>query len=184
MKKFILAILVVVFAAGTVNTPAHADNPALVPFLANWTPQPGGYTVVLVNYDSSYQWTFTPSTGQYYFDGQHQITVTGALGGFPSTLTVTTNKSGYATGTAKITGNVIGLPWNYTPSIQAGSQSATGFTAQITNYDSSKIWQWSAIYSYSQRIADRIHDKYGFLYWIIDCSAIKSHSSNWVCDNK
>ena len=144
MKKFILAILVVVFAAGTVNTPAHADNPALVPFLANWTPQPGGYTVVLVNYDSSYQWTFTPSTGQYYFDGQHQITVTGALGGFPSTLTVTTNKSGYATGTAKITGNVIGLPWNYTPSIQAGSQSATGFTAQITNYDSSKIWQWSA----------------------------------------
>lgn len=123
---------------------ANADNLALVPFLANWTPQPGGYTVILINYDPSYQWTFTPSTGQYYFDGAHQITVTGALGGFPSTLTVSAAKSGYPTGTAKITGNVIGLPWSYTPVIQGVLQNNTGFVAQIANYDSSKIWQWSS----------------------------------------
>jgi len=137
-------VFISLFANFGVAPTASADNPALVPFLANWVPQPGGYTVVLINYDPSYQWTFTPQTGQYYFDGQHQITVTGALGGFPSTLTVTAAKSGYATGTAKISGNVIGLPWSYTPYLQLVSQNASGFTAQITNYDPSKIWQWTS----------------------------------------
>jgi len=120
------------------------DLPGLKAFLANWVPQPGGYTVGLVNYDPSFQWTFTAATGQAYFDGNNQITVTGALAGFPSTLTVTTSKSGYSTVKTVITGDVMGLPWNYSPNIVLSSQTAGGFTAQITNYDSAVIWQWSS----------------------------------------
>jgi hypothetical protein len=147
MRKLIstIAILAITLFGNFGFSPAaSADNAALVPFLANWVPQPGGYTVILINYDPTFQWIFAPQTGQYYFDGQHQITVTGALGGFPSTLTVTASKSGYATGTSKITGNVIGLPWSYTPNLQLVSQTTTGFTAQVINYDPSKIWQWTS----------------------------------------
>ncbi len=138
-------ILSILFGAVTNAGIAHAEDlPGLKAFLANWVPQPGGFTVILVNYDPSYQWTFTAATGQAYFDGNHQITVTGAFAGFSNNLTVTTSKSGYTTVKSVITGDVMGLPWNYAPNIVLSSQSAGGFTAQITNYDPAVIWQWSS----------------------------------------
>jgi hypothetical protein len=145
MRNAVRILIFSLCAAFLSPTPSQAvDQPGLVPAFANWVPQPGGYTVTIFNYDSSFQWTFTPASGQYYFDGQHQITVTGAIGGFPSTLTITTSRPGYTTQTIKITGNVIGLPWNFTPNFQLISQTASSYSVQITNFDPSVGWNWTA----------------------------------------
>ena len=138
-----IVFIIIAFQIFSNSVVRAADLPGLIPLLANWTPQPGGYTVILINYDPSFQWTIRPGTGQYYFDGQHQITVTGAFAGFPSSLTVASSKPGYTTQSVTITGDVMGMPWNYTPNIQLISQTPNSFSAQITNYDPSLIWQWS-----------------------------------------
>ena len=138
-----LAVGLVVFP--NVATVQAADLPGYVPMLANWIPQSGGYTVSLLGYDGSFQWTFSSSSGQVQFNSSVQtITVTGAAPLQMATLNVGTSKSGFTSESAQISGNVLGLNWNYTPSMQLVSQTADGFITQIANFDASIFWSLSA----------------------------------------
>ncbi len=123
------------------NSAHAADLPGLLPQFSNWIPQNGGYTVNLLNFDSSYLWTFSSASGQVTPDVYHyKLSVTGAAPGLPTTLTVTTSRTGYASQSAQISGDVLGLKWPYTPVVELISQSDDGFTAQIQNYDPSVHW--------------------------------------------
>jgi len=125
------------------NSAFAADQPGLIPIATNWVSQIGGYSVTIIGYDPSYQWTFTPSSGQYYFDGQHVVTVTGAIGGISNSLIITTSKPGFTTQRTMINGYVAGIPLNYKPLFQTVSQTQTGFTVQILNFDPTLIWSWA-----------------------------------------
>ena len=67
-----------------------------------------GFTVAVNNYDADYTWAASTNAGSASIDSNGLITVTGLNPGQSATVTVTTNRTGYASGTADVSGNAIG----------------------------------------------------------------------------
>jgi len=77
---------------------------ALVPTFDTSTATAGGFTVQITNYDAAYTWAGTATaSGSVAINGAGLVTVTGVASSTPSTLTVTTTRTGYATGSATVT---------------------------------------------------------------------------------
>ncbi|MDZ7576830.1 MAG: InlB B-repeat-containing protein, partial [Candidatus Nanopelagicales bacterium] len=66
------------------------------------------------------------------------ITVTGMAPGQSANLTVTTTRTGYADGTATVSG--LALDAALTPEFGDTTQTADGFTVNVTNYDGAFTW--------------------------------------------
>ena len=74
---------------------------ALTPTFGIPTPTSDGFTVQISNYDPNYIWAGTDSvSGVVSISSTGLITVTGLNPGTPSTVTVTTSRTGYAQGSA------------------------------------------------------------------------------------
>jgi hypothetical protein len=77
---------------------------AIVPTFGAPTATADGFTVQITNYDAAYTWAGTATaSGSVAINGAGLVTVTGVASSTPSTLTVTTTRTGYATGSATVT---------------------------------------------------------------------------------
>ena len=79
-------------------------KPALTPTFGQPAPQKGGFVVQITNYDTNYTWSASPSAGTASIRSNGLMSVEGLADGQSSTVTVTTTRSGYATGSASVTG--------------------------------------------------------------------------------
>ena len=106
-----------------------------------------GFTVQVSNYDSAYSWTVSASSGSATISNTGLITVTGLSAGGTSTVTVGTSRTGRASGSSTFLGGALNsdgvtpaLSAGLTPAFSGVTRTATGFTTQITNYDSTFTW--------------------------------------------
>lgn len=79
---------------------------ALVPTFGTPTKIADGFVVVITNFDAAYTWESSTSSGTLTSAGE-TLTVTGLVAGASAAITVTTTRSGYATGTASVTSSAI-----------------------------------------------------------------------------
>ena len=84
-----------------VNSPTGA---ALTPSFASPSSTADGFIVQVSNHDSDYTWAVDTSAGSVSISGSGLITVTGLTPGLSTTVTVTTSRTGYAVGTANVSG--------------------------------------------------------------------------------
>ena len=113
---------------------------ALTPAFATPLPFGGGFTVQVSNYSPDFSWTVAASSGAAAsIDSEGLITVTGVSNAETTTLTVTTTREGYATGTATTTGSSR-LSNALTPTLGVPVPTADGFTVEIVNYDADYTW--------------------------------------------
>jgi uncharacterized repeat protein (TIGR02543 family) len=106
-----------------------------------------GFTVNVTNYDASYVWqnaTVTVGAGSVSIgtaaNGKLPLTVTGMSPGGTSSISITASKQNYSDGIAYASGTA--LQAALTPVIGKIIATTGGFTASITNFDSS--FQWTA----------------------------------------
>lgn len=119
-------------AASTTNVtvPASFLLPALVPIFGTNTSVSGGFTGYITNSSSSWPtWTITASVGSVTWtsplsDGVRSFTVSGLTSGQSSTVTVTSDRSGYAQGSNSTTGTA-SVPVLYTVSWNANGGSVS-----------------------------------------------------------
>ncbi|CAB4905807.1 unannotated protein [freshwater metagenome] len=103
-----------------------------------------GFSVRLTNYDAAYSWSVTTSAGTATISNTGLVSVVGLASGATAVVGVTTSRSGYfdvlgsATGYAAI-GTAV------TPRFGLTNSNATGFTVQITNFDTGFAWSGSGV---------------------------------------
>jgi uncharacterized repeat protein (TIGR02543 family) len=100
-----------------------------------------GFQLRISNYDAVTTWSATHSLGKSVsIDSTGLITVSGVNPGTASTVTITTTRTGYETGTAtsspysSVTGS------QKIPQFGTGTPTLDGFTLQITNYETLTSW--------------------------------------------
>ena len=128
---------------------AAAPQPPLTPTFAAATSQATGFTAQVSNYNSAYTWSVSTSAGSALISTSGLITVSGLSAGQGATVTVNTVRSGYSSGSSTVSGQataavVVTLQPALTPTYAVATSQATGFTAQISNYDSAYTWSVSS----------------------------------------
>ncbi|WP_146120031.1 fibronectin type III domain-containing protein [Leucobacter massiliensis] len=130
---------VAVQAAKPGSTPASATaqgqalSPAIVPAFAPLERTPDGFRVRLSNYDPVYAWTVESSGGRVLFDETGLITVVGLAPGASATVSVSTARSGYATGGAEQEGAA--LEAGRAPQLGEPRRTPDGYVVRIADYD-------------------------------------------------
>ena len=100
-----------------------------------------GFTLQIANFDTATAWSGTNSLGKNVsISGSGLITVTGVNPGTASTVTITTSRTGYETGTATSSSYTSLTGSAKTPAFGAPTATADGFTLPITNFDSNYSW--------------------------------------------
>ena len=126
--------------------PGGADQAALTPSFGSPSPSDDGFTVQVSNYDNAYLWSAESSPGTASINGAGLVTVLGLTSGQSATVTVTTTRSGYATGSAEVTGTAKTadgtLGEALVPLLAIPTSTTDGFTVQVTNF--SDAYEWSA----------------------------------------
>lgn len=121
---------------GTGEVTGTALLAALTPKFGTVTKAAAGFSVAISNYDGkNYTWTAKASVGTATLNKTTgAITVSGLAVGASSTLTVTTTRTGYATGSATVVGSaLLGAALN--PTFSAVAKKDNGFTVQINGYN-------------------------------------------------
>jgi len=117
--------------------------PALTPTFTAPVGNATGFTTNVTNYDPAFTWTVTTSLGVVTVGTASgttlPLTVTGLTAGQTATVTVTTTRSGYTTGTANVTGTAPTAP-ALVPTFSTPVPTGTGFTFNVTNYNSAWIF--------------------------------------------
>jgi hypothetical protein len=129
---------------------------ALNPAFGSPTATADGFTVSITNYSGDYTWaTPTVSAGSVAVTSTvgatRVLTVTGLSPGASATITQNTTRTGYANGTATVTGTAT-TGAALTPTFGTPTATADGFTVQISNYSASYTWAGSATASGSVAI--------------------------------
>ena len=113
-------------------TPA-ALSAGLTPSLSITSSTSTGFTVYLSNYDATYTWGISITSGSGSIspstitgNGSYVVTTSGT-----ATITVTTAKSGYSSGTSSISGSASVFTINTLTGSSAGSFSATWFNPPV-----------------------------------------------------
>ena len=89
--------------AGTDKVARLGLEDALTPTLGSPTPTADGFTVQVTNFDSAFEWGGTATAGgSVTVSGTGLVTVTGVAPATLSTATITTTRTGYAAGTARV----------------------------------------------------------------------------------
>ena len=125
---------------GSYNSVASTSVNQVVTALAARTPTfgtvtstVGGFSVAITNHDAAFSWGISATSGSASIDSATGIlTVTGLATGATSTLTVTTSRTGYAGGTATVSGSAIAAPVITSASTASGSVSTALSTYTIT----------------------------------------------------
>ena len=91
-------------------------DPALTPAFGAATSTSDGFTFSVTNFDASYAWGATSTAGSVSVSGAGLVTVSGISAGGSSTVTVTTQRSGYLSGSVQKTGNASSATPTPTPS--------------------------------------------------------------------
>lgn len=77
----------------------------LTPTFGQITKTSTGFTVKVSNYSSAYGWKVSTTSGKVSINSSGLITVTGLSKGKSATVSLTTSRAGYNSGTAKVTGS-------------------------------------------------------------------------------
>lgn len=136
------------YATGT-NTVdgSAADGPAPTPAFGTPAPAADGFSVAITNYDAAFTWT--PAVPGAAADigsisgSDALVTVTGMNPGTTKTLTVTTSRSGYTSGSATVDGTSL-QGGALIPAFAVPVATNDGFTVAITNYDDDFTWAGTA----------------------------------------
>ena len=127
-------------SATSVEVTTPAARVALIPLFGSAQPTSDGFVIPLSNYDRSYVWSVVPSKGEASIVSSSGLVIVSGLGyGEAATITVTTERSGYPSGSAT-SQEVTSLLAPRVPQLSATSQTLNGFTFQIENYDAD--WNW------------------------------------------
>ena len=128
---------------GTISGSAVTGT-ALNPTFATPVSNSSGFTVAITNFDSKFTYKATSTLGNVTVSTGGLLTVTGMTPGSSATITVSTSRTGFTSGSATITGSASqGIGRN--PSFSTVNPTQDGFTVQISNYDPS--FQWTAVTS-------------------------------------
>ena len=132
-------------ASCTLTTASSAiDQPALIPTFGSSSSLDSGFTVQVSNYDSAYSWSAISSLGSASINGAGLVTVSGLTSGQSATVTVTTTRSGYDTGSAMVAGTAKtadqSLGAALVPQLAIPTSTTDGFTVQVGNYDGAYKW--------------------------------------------
>ena len=94
------------YESGTAEISGSANvGAALTPEFNGVVSTADGFTVQVSNYDSGFSWDLTPTAGTASIGASGLITVAGLTSGQNSVVIVTTTRSGYAGGSAEISGS-------------------------------------------------------------------------------
>ena len=132
------------YANGVSYIRSSTLNPGLMPIFGASIQALNGFSVRLTNYDAAYSWSVTTSAGTATISNTGLVSVVGLASGATAVVGVTTSRSGYfdvlgsATGYAAI-GSAV------TPKFGLTNSNATGFTVQITNFDTGFAWSGSGV---------------------------------------
>jgi uncharacterized repeat protein (TIGR02543 family) len=91
-------------ASNLINPPVPTGA-ALTPSFATPTATADGFTVTITNYDAAFTYAVISTVGQASIDSTGLITVTASRPDQSVTVTATTTRTGYASGSASITGH-------------------------------------------------------------------------------
>lgn len=100
-----------------------------------------GFTAQITNYDPSFIWDLSATSGTGSINGSGVLTVTGLTAGSTSTVTVDTSRAGYANGSSTVSGSA--LDAGLTPSLGTPTSTIDGFTVSVNNYDPHFTWSVS-----------------------------------------
>lgn len=107
-----------------------------------------GFTVQISNYDAAFTWdTATVTSGIVARDSYGLLTVTGLTAGQTSTLTQTTSRAAYNSGTGSVTSNATALLSPLNPTFSDSTSTTDGFTVTITNFNSAFTWDTATVTS-------------------------------------
>ena len=118
------------FTSGSANVTGSALEPARVPIFEAPVVAPNGFTVAITNYDPAFTWSINSSAGTATLTGG-VVAVTNVPAATSATVTVTTTRIDYATGTAQI--SATSTQTGVTPTLTAVTSNTTGFTTSISN---------------------------------------------------
>ena len=114
----------------------------LTPTFTTPTRTDGGFTVRVTNYDPTYSWdTTVTSGGTVTMDNTGLITVTGLDDGTRAGVLVVTSRSGHTSRSATAEGQ--SLSPALVPSLGEPTPTAAGWTVAISNYDAAYSWSAS-----------------------------------------
>ena len=131
------------YTQGSATRVAASLKQALIPILTAPVSDNTGFSFSIDNYDGDYSWAATATNGgSAAISGTGEVTVTGLSASQSSTVLIKSTRAEFAPGTKSITGG--SLREALTPNLTVPTRSATGFTFQITNYDSSFTWSGTA----------------------------------------
>lgn len=131
----------------TVVPSAPVNLPGLTPTFGPRVPDyyAPGFKHQISNYDPAYTWTVSASVGTATISSSGLISVASVGAKINSTVTVTTNRTGYNSASASVTS--VG-PWNLSDEIQAQNITATlSGTTLTVNVPDNKGWTWALIWS-------------------------------------
>ncbi|MEI8081984.1 MAG: hypothetical protein WCI74_09090, partial [Actinomycetes bacterium] len=127
------------YTGGTATVTGTALNAARIPTFGATTPTADGFTVQISNYSNSWTWAGTATAGgSVTVSGSGLVTVTGVAPNTSSTATITTTRATYADGSAQVTAT--SLRAALTPTFDTTVRTVTGYTVNVTNYDSAYTW--------------------------------------------
>ena len=106
---------------------------ANTPIFGSPTPTADGFTVQITNYDANFIYGGTATAGSVAISGSGLVTLTGVSANTSSTVSVTTTRSNYVSGSAQTTATSLNAA--NTPIFGSPTPTADGFTVQITNYN-------------------------------------------------
>lgn len=126
------------YGTNAANTLFTGIGPANTPAFGTPTSTADGFTVQISNYHKSYTYTGTATAGGTVVitnigSGKGLVTVTGVPGNTSSTVTITTTRTNFYSGSSQVTASSLNAV--NTPTFGTPVPTANGFTVQISNYD-------------------------------------------------
>ena len=120
--------------SGTAST-GGAFNPTFGTPVSNTS----GFSANMTNYDSKFTYTASSTAGTATINNAGTVTVSGLTPGASATVTVTTSRTGYLSGSGSVTGSPLtGTALN--PAIGSQTITPTGVSFQVSNYDPKFTW--------------------------------------------
>ena len=124
-------------------TGTAASGTALNPTFGIVTSNVSGFSASMSNYDSKFTYSASSTAGTASVGSTGTVNVSGLTPGTSATVTVRTSRTGYSAGSGTVTGSPSTAPAR-NPLFSPPTQTSTGFTVQVSNYDPTFQWSVSA----------------------------------------
>ena len=127
------------YASGVSYIRSSTTYPGLMPLFGASVQSLVGFSVQLSNYDPEYTWAVSTSSGSATISNTGLVTVKGMASGATAVINVTTARTGYFDVLGSTTGYAA-VGTAVTPRFGLTNSNATGFTVQISNFDTGFAW--------------------------------------------